>query len=148
MARPAAHLIVSTGLATLQWIRTGRLLPTLAPFVTGFLIDGDHLVDFARYQLNGQKNEGRIILPLHGWEFVPVLVLLERLLGRRFAGGLLIGYLAHLGLDQVTNETTHPLTYLISYRWRRSFASELFTHPDESHIDWMRQSIFQIWKHF
>lgn len=148
MARPAAHLMVSTGLATLQWIRTGRFAPTVAPILSGFLIDGDHLVDFVRYRLNGQKSEGRIILPLHGWEFVPVLLLLERILGRRFAGGLLLGYLAHLGLDQITNETTHPLTYLLSFRWRHGFPSRLFTHPDESHIDWMRQSIFQIWRHF
>lgn len=148
MARPAAHLVVSTGLATLQWIRTGRRLPTIAPFLTGFFIDGDHLIDLARFKLSGQKSQRRIILPLHGWEYVPVLFLLERLLGRRFAGSLLLGYLAHLALDQVTNETTHPLTYSLTFRWRRGFPSSLFNHPDESHIEWMRRSVFELWKHF
>lgn len=148
MARPAAHLIVSTGLATLQWIRTGRLVPTVAPFLTGFFIDGDHLVDFARYKLSGRKNEQRIVLPLHGWEYVLALYLIERLLGPRTAGGLTLGYLGHLGLDQVTNETTHPLTYFISFRWARGFPSHLFTHPDESKVDWMSRSLFDLWKHF
>ncbi|MGH2460487.1 MAG: hypothetical protein ACRDIY_16660 [Chloroflexota bacterium] len=148
MARPAAHLIVSTGLATLQWIRTGRLLPTIAPFATGFLIDGDHLYDFARYKLSGQKNEERVVLPLHGWEFALVLYLIDRLLGSRTAGGLTLGYVGHLGLDQVTNETTHPLTYFISFRLLRGFPSHLFTHRDESQIDWMSRSFFELWKHF
>ncbi|MBX6773210.1 MAG: hypothetical protein IRY83_15920 [Chloroflexi bacterium] len=148
MARPAVHLIVSTGLATLQWIRTGRLLPALAPFLTGFLIDADHLVDLARYQLGGRRTERRIVLPLHGWEYVPVLVLLERILGMRCAGGLLLGYLGHLSLDQVTNTITHPLAYFVSFRWQRGFASSLFNHPDESAVDWMSGSIFDLWKQF
>lgn len=148
MARPSAHLIVSTGLATLQWIRTGRLLPTIAPFLTGFLIDSDHLVDLACYRLSGEKNRQRILLALHGWEYVALLLLVERVVGKRFAGGLVLGYLAHLGLDQLTNETTHPLTYLITFRYRRGFPSLLFTHPDLDHVDWMQGSIFKILRHF
>ncbi|HVC34861.1 MAG TPA: hypothetical protein VNL16_15220 [Chloroflexota bacterium] len=148
MARPSSHLIVSTGLATLQWIRTGRLLPTVAPLLTGFLIDADHLVDLARYELNGRKNERQAFVPLHGWEYLPVLFLVERLLGRRFAGGLAMGYLGHLVLDQLVNHTTHPLTYFVSFRWRHGFPSHLFAHQDESKIDWMQRPVFQLWKDF
>lgn len=148
MARPAAHLIISTGLATLQWIRTGRLLPTIGPLLTGFLIDGDHLIDLVRYQRSRRTNQRRVVLLLHGWEYVPALALVERLLGGQFAGSLVLGYLAHLGLDQITNSISHPLAYLLSVRWRLGFPSRLFSHPDESHIDWMQSSIFQLWKHF
>jgi hypothetical protein len=148
MARPAVHLLVSTGLATYQWIRTGRLAPTLAPLVTGFLIDGDHLVDHVRYHRSGKTGDGRVILPLHGWEYVPLLLLVERLLGWRLAGGLTLGYLGHLGVDQFTNDITHPLTYSLSFRWLQGFPSLLFAHPSEREVDWMQHSIFELWKHF
>lgn len=148
MARPAVHLIVSTGLATLQWIRTGRLAPTLAPLLSGFLVDGDHLVELVRYRRSGGKPTGYVLLALHGWEFVLVLFLVERLLGWRLAGGLLLGYVAHLGIDQITNKTTHPLTYFIIYRWRQGFPSQLFTHPDEASIDWMQKRVVDLWQNF
>lgn len=148
MARPLVHLAVSTGLATVQWIRTGRLAPTVAPFVTGFLVDGDHLVDFTRYQASGRKSEGRIVLPLHGWEYAILLFLARRLLGKQVVDGLFLGYLGHLVVDQLTNTTTHPLTYFLSFRWWRGFPSDLFTHPSEAHIDWMNGSVTELWKHF
>jgi len=148
VARPAVHLVVSTGLATLQWIRTGRLGPTLAPLASGFLVDGDHFFEFARYRLTGNRVAGQVVLPLHGWEFIPVVFLLERLLRRRLAGGLLLGYVAHLVVDQLTNTTTHPLTYFMSFRASRGFPSRLFDHEDEKDIDWLNAPVWQLWKHF
>lgn len=148
MARPAVHLVISTGLATLQWIRTGRAAPTLAPLVSGFLVDLDHSVELVRYRSSGRRAQGRVILPLHGWEFIPVFALLEKLLGGRLAGGLLLGYVAHLVVDQLTNETTHPLTYFMTYRVLRGFPTKLFNHADEHAIDWMNVPIWQLWKHF
>ena len=148
MARPAVHLVISTGLATLQWIRTGRAAPALAPLVSGFLVDLDHSVELIRYRASGNEAVGRVILPLHGWEFVPVIALVEKLLRDRLAGGLLLGYIAHLAIDQVTNETTHPLTYFITYRQKHGFPTRLFNHLDENAIDWMNVPIWQLWKHF
>jgi hypothetical protein len=147
MARPAVHLAVSTGLAAVQWLRTGRVLPTVAPLVTGFLIDSDHLVDYFRYRNRGQA-EGRVVLPFHGWEYLVALALIERLFGQRFAGGLVLGYVGHLLVDQFTNTITHPLTYFISFRWLRGFDTKLFAHPDESHVDWMQKPVFNLWRHF
>jgi hypothetical protein len=147
MARPAVHLIVSTGLATLQWIRTGRLAPAVAPLITGFLIDADHFYDLVRYQHRGGAR-GRVVLPLHGWEYLALLWLIDRTVGRRLAGGLVLGYLGHLLVDQVTNTTTHPLTYFLTFRWLRGFPSALFNHPDETQVDWMQQSVFGLWRHF
>ncbi|HVB96284.1 MAG TPA: hypothetical protein VNG11_01000 [Chloroflexota bacterium] len=148
MARPLTHLVVSTGLATLEWIRTGRLAPTIAPLISGFLIDADHLVDFTRYQASGKKSEGRIVLPLHGWEYAILLLLARRLFGKGVVEGLLLGYVGHLVVDQFTNTTTHPLTYFVSFRWWRGFPSDLFTHPSEAHIDWMNGSLLELLKHF
>jgi hypothetical protein len=148
MARPAVHLIVSTGLATIQWIRTGRAAPTLAPLVSGFLVDADHTVEMIRYHGAGKQAQGRVILPFHGWEFIPVLILIEKLFRGQLAGGLVLGYAAHLLIDQLTNTTTHPLTYFISFRAKRGFPSHLFDHVDEKAIDWLNVPIWQLWKHF
>jgi hypothetical protein len=147
MARPTVHLVATTGLATFQWIRTGRLAPTLAPFLTGFLIDGDHFYEFVRYRLLGRKDRRVVVLPLHGWEYAILLYFADRLFGRRLAHGLLLGYALHLGIDQVTNTTTHPLTYFLSFRWSRGFPSSLFNHNAESSIDWLTGSVFDLLKH-
>jgi hypothetical protein len=147
MARPAVHLAASAGLAAVQWLRTGRIAPVVAPFLTGFFIDGDHFYEFVRFRLIGRQDQRKVVLPLHGWEYALALLLAERLLGRRLAHGLLLGYLLHLGIDQFTNTTTHPLTYSFVFRWRRGFPSSLFNHEGESNIDWLTGSLFDLWRH-
>jgi hypothetical protein len=147
MARPAAHLLATTGLAAVQWLRTGRLAPTLAPFVTGFLIDADHFYEFFRFRLTGRREQKMVVLPLHGWELALAVLLAERVFGRRLAHGLFLGYLLHLGIDQFTNTTTHPFTYFLSFRWRRGFPSAFFNHEGESQIDWLSGSLLDLWKH-
>ncbi len=147
MARPAVHLATTSALAAVQWIRTGRIAPAIAPFLTGFFIDGDHFYEFIRFRLTGRKDQKMVVLPLHGWEYAIALLVVERVFGRRLAHGLLLGYLLHLGIDQVTNTTTHPLTYFFSFRWRRGFPSTLFNHEGESNIDWLTGSLFDLWRH-
>jgi hypothetical protein len=115
--------------------------------VTGLLIDADHFYDLLRYQ-HGSGARGRVVLPLHGWEFLALLWLIDRAVGRQLAGGLVLGYLGHLLVDQVTNTTTHPLTYFLTFRWLRGFPSTLFNQPDETQVDWMQQSVFGVWRHF
>ena len=120
----------------------------MAPLVTGFLVDLDHFAESIRYRRSGGRLEGRVILPLHGWEFLLFWFLIDRLFGGRLAGGLTLGYAVHMAIDQITNTTTHPFTYMITYRWSRGFPSILFTHRDEKDIEWLNDSIFNIWKYF
>lgn len=148
MARPLTHLIASAGIGALLGIRSGRLVPAVTPLVSGFLIDGDHLIDLLRYRLTGNRSRGQVVLPLHGWEYVPLLYGIERLTGGWFGGALLGGYLGHLLIDQFTNTITHPLTYFLSFRWSKGFATGLFNHLDESHIHWMQTPISHLWKYF
>jgi hypothetical protein len=148
MARPAVHLAVSTGLAIFQFARTGRLAPAVAPILTGFLIDTDHFAEKIRFKLLAKRSQGQTVLPLHGWEFLAFWFLVDRLFGHRLAGGLLLGYTAHLAIDQITNKTTHPLTYFISYRAWRGFPSSVFNHADESEVNWLNDSVFNLWKYF
>jgi hypothetical protein len=148
MARPAVHLAISAGLAVVQYARTGRWGPAVAPLVTGFLIDGDHFAEVIRYKLLARRPAGLTVLPLHGWEFIPFWYLVGRFLAPRLAGGLLLGYAAHLTVDQLTNSITHPLTYVITFRASRGFPTSLFNNRDESEVDWLSDSVLNLWKYF
>jgi hypothetical protein len=146
LARPRAHLAVSLGLAALQWLRTRRSLPTIAPLVSGFLIDADHLLDYYLHRSSPSGRSRRVFLALHGWEFLLLVALLEMgPLRRLSAHGLTLGWLAHLTLDQLTNESRHPLTYSILFRWARGFRADLFTGRAGLHT-WRDAPVRKLWR--
>jgi hypothetical protein len=120
LARPRYHLLASAALGGAYWAATGDRRTLAAPIVSGFLIDFDHFVDYALSRT--PIGEGTMVLPLHGWEFLPGWVLLDRALGLR--GALVAGYAAHLGIDQLFNEKRSGWAYLISWRAGRRFRSD------------------------
>ena len=150
MARPRVHLAVSLALAAVQYARTGRLRPALAPLLTGFLIDADHLLDHWLYNRFPEGASDRLVLPLHGWEYLPLLALAEpKLLGGATARGLLLGYLAHLLIDQATNNVAGPQTYSIVARARRGFRGPLFREsesPGEDLHAWRETPAWHLWR--
>ena len=146
LSRPLVHLGVSLGLAGLQLARTRRLAPALAPLLTGVLVDADHFVDYALQRVAPEPLGDRQVLPAHGWEVLPLFALAEaRLLGRRTDHGLAIGLAAHLLLDQLTNEPTHPLTYSLIYRASKRFHGSFFSGKPESHA-WRDTPVRRLWQ--
>jgi hypothetical protein len=146
LSRPLVHLGVSLGLAGLQLARTRRPGPALAPLVSGVLVDADHFVDYALQRMAPTPLGERQVLPLHGWEVVPLVALAEnRLLGRRTDHGLVLGLVAHFLLDQLTNGPSHPLTYSLVYRASRSFRGNFFSGAPESHA-WRETPLHRLWK--
>jgi hypothetical protein len=92
----------------------------IAPLVTGFLVDADHFFDYALGRtVRGQR---LLVLPLHGWELVPLLAALDRRL--RTGGALAGSYLLHLVLDQIWNEKRSPLAYFLTFRATRGFGAD------------------------
>ena len=148
MARPLVHLGTSLGLSALQLARTRRLAPTLAPLLTGVLIDADHFVDYALHRVAPEPIGERQVLPLHGWEVLAAVAVAEaRLLGRRTEHGLALGLAVHFILDQLTNDVSHPLTSSLVYRATRRFRGKFFEGSSGSH-DWRRTSLRRLWKWF
>ncbi len=146
MSRPLVHLGVSLGLAGLQYARTRRFGPTIAPLISGVLVDADHLVDYALQRVAPEPLGSRMILPVHGWEVVPLVALAEsRLLGRRTDHGILLGLAAHFLLDQLTNDVAHPLTYSLAFRASRRFRGHFFEGPPEAHA-WRDTPIRRLWE--
>ena len=105
--------------------------------LTGWLIDIDHLVDFAYFLLHRKPSKadhsmfttgayfrlnGKVIVPLHSWELVLLWALAWSWagdFGTAVAGS--VAWVAHLLLDQFSYRVT-PLGYLFSYRAKRRFA--------------------------
>lgn len=120
-----------------MWRRTHRGTAALAPIASGFLIDFDHFVDYALAKRG--PGERWLILPLHGWEYLPLWILLDRLLGTR--GGLTAGYVLHLGIDQLYNEKRTHRAYSVIWRARRGFRADNLgpVDPEQRH-QWRKES--------
>jgi hypothetical protein len=126
---PRYHLLCSAALGLS--LGGGRRLA--AALAGGFFVDVDPLVDYfaARHT--------RIVLPLHGWELVPLSIALDRRLGLGWA--LAGGYVLHLGMDQLWNEKRSPLAYFLIYRASKGFREHELgsVDPVERHV-WRRSS--------
>jgi hypothetical protein len=135
--RPRYHLASSTALGLA--LGGGRKLA--AVLVSGFFVDFDHLLDFT-------VGRGKwIILPLHGWEYVPVWLLIDRRL--RLGGALVGSYVLHLAIDQVWNDKRSPLAYFLTYRASKRFREDELgpVDPVERHR-WRRSSLLGLLRWF
>jgi hypothetical protein len=126
---PHKHIAISAALGIAGWMNTGRPSALLYAIVPGVLPDIDHAVDYAYY---GCFKEHRLILPLHGYEYV--------LLGSVVASGkkdkllwlAMLSYLIHLLSDQAENKTK-TLGYSLLYRLRHRFRlDEISTLPEDA----------------
>jgi len=145
VARPRVHLAASLGLSALVWFRGRRALPALAPLVSGFLVDADHLVDYWLFRSRPARQR-QIFLPAHGWEYVALLAIIEsRWLGRWTGRSLTLGLLAHLLIDQATNSPRHPLTYSAIFRAASGFPGDIFGGESGDH-SWRATPAWQLWR--
>ncbi len=114
----------------------------MAAFLLGVFIDGDHLFDYFAYfgwhfnlydyfQTNNfmAKSE-KTFIPLHGWEYLPLLWLAARWLGKtlKIKGlewAVTLVYLGHLAWDQITYGH-NPAVYFIVYRFFHHFSASIF----------------------
>jgi hypothetical protein len=145
LARPRYHLAASLALGSAFWLLTGQRRTALAPLVSGFLIDFDHFVDYGLVRT--RLGEATVVLPLHGWEYVPAWWLLDRALALR--GSLWAGYVLHLTIDQIWNEKRSRLAYLVTWRARRRFQADQLGPADPSRRhQWRKASPFGLLRWF
>ncbi len=142
---PKVHALASVGGGLLLWQLLHSWQAGLASALAGFFMDLDHLVD---YVIAGQRslrlqdflgfyrhfNEKHIWVPFHGWEAVPVLLLLAWWgIWPAWLIGLAFGLAHHLALDQWGNGL-HPAAYCLSYRVAVGFkCSKIMRHGLEAH---------------
>ncbi len=114
----------------------GPLVASLS-FLGAFLIDADHMFDFAIYLLQNKKpfslktffeadffkDVTRLYLPLHSWELSLALMALYFLAFQPIFLVLGFSMFVHLAVDQITNHVL-PTAYFLSLRTARGFDKE------------------------
>ncbi len=118
LPRPRYHALATVaGVWILSSKRPSRRT-MLSAIACGLLIDLDHLVDWA---WNKRQPESlHSVIPLHGWEWAPLLYLL----GPKPA---FYAFLGHLAIDQLSNNVRNWATYFLTYRTFRRFDAKYFS---------------------
>ena len=134
--RPFKHFVVSTISGAAVYSLTGALSPSIACFLTGWVIDVDHFYDYVknngwdfsvkRFVEYFEKSHPaplgtHLYFFFHAHEFAISLILicfLSKLnLTLSFAT---LGYITHLLFDQFTNRV-FPFAYFLTYRIAKGF---------------------------
>jgi len=133
------HVIASALVSALVWWWLRSSAAALACFLMGVFIDLDHVIDFlynsrrhlrirrffAAFEFEVLEN---IFVFLHSWEFALIwLALLLCVPDTRqpVALGLFVGFVTHLGLDNLFNRHSR-WAYFLSYRIRHGFVAKYY----------------------
>jgi hypothetical protein len=139
-----AHFLLTFLVAAILFRRFRDLKLVAACFLTGILIDIDHLFDFWSYSgielnilkefsFNFFQQSQKIYVFFHGWEFTPLLWLTGLYLNKRFKlkgfeWAFVFPYLGHLMTDQFLTPFPHSLfAYSFIFRLLNNFNLESFS---------------------
>jgi len=103
-----------------------------AAIVTGVLIDGDHVLDWADWIYHGYRKH--MIVLFHSWELVAVLLASLLVWHNPIYVATALGYVGHVTSDHLLNPV-RPLAYFISYRAYRKFRIEWLERIAPSDLD-------------
>ncbi len=132
--KPVGHLMISTGGATIVYQTTGSWPDAAAFFAVGFLLDVDHIVDYAahwgvkRGTLNLLKwrmlgGTPRVFIPLHGYEYLVAMVGLALLSASTLLWCAALAYIIHLALDELFNRPRN-FQYSLAHRAWHGFRAD------------------------
>jgi hypothetical protein len=128
------HIAVSIPISMVTYVVSRSIPMAAVSLAAGVLLDLDHGFDYMReygmrldpaFFFHSFHNTlyRRVVIPLHGWEWLPLLGLLAlRMRGNPFAVGALIGTTQHLLFDQFTNGVA-GCGYFFVYRVMKKFVT-------------------------
>lgn len=131
------HLIISFFVFVLIYIFFKSWKLAALGFLSGILIDLDHLIDyFLVYRTNFKPEKffngyqfiesKKSYVFLHGWEWIIVMLLIGFFAGSiRPAIAIGIGMFGHLAVDQILSFKNEPLFYFLTYRFIKKFNLEV-----------------------
>ncbi len=133
------HLLVTSIIAVCLWWKYHDLRLVMISYLTGILIDVDHFFDFFYYLILVSSKKinlmdffdpdvyvnasGKVFIPLHGWEYLPVLYLIARKFKNKVPGiyyALVFPYFCHLIIDQ-SSFVREPYIYFFINRLIHNF---------------------------
>lgn len=144
------HLLIHFSLAILSGYLTGKYfknikLGILIGFIGGFLIDMDHVLEYFLvygphfnflYFIQGRQflASNQLHLWFHGWEYVPVMLVLGVLFRKNKIVKTIFLTLAfavsvHLATDMIINRCSFSF-YTLTYRAERNFATQKLMSPE------------------
>ncbi len=137
--------ILASGITGIVFAKLTNSWPgTIACFLSGILIDLDHLLDYVINKKKmcwsvkklenfcAQKEDGKIYFFLHSYELVAFLWLIVFCFKLNAIWlGIVFGMSIHLLIDQLANPI-YPLTYFLFYRFKLGFPKSLFLNFDRN----------------
>jgi len=139
--RPIAHVVTSGIISAFVWIGFKSFGCAAASFMTGVLIDLDHLIDFYaghRFTLSIKRiycaclriRFKKLYLLLHSYELVIILwIAIYAFSLSNIWKAVAIGMTQHIILDQITNPI-NTFGYFMTYRILKGFSKELILQKD------------------
>jgi hypothetical protein len=147
--KPIVHIATSFSLSVGLWFFTKSAYAALLCFVSGFLIDFDHAVEyflhygfkdfsFKRiYQVSSDMLFEKLHLFLHAGEIVILLWVAYLFTDNIYLLGIAVGYSSHLILDFAGNPL-HVFSYFLIRRFMKGFETELLVRKD--HPRWLERN--------
>ncbi len=123
------HVAVSTAIGVGLWASTGDALALPAAVAAGVLPDADHLIDYYNWYI--RRDFSRLILFLHGWEYLAVAILVYAFaFTEPWMLGVVLGYASQIGADQIFNGVRWHTYFLLGravtgFDVRRVYGSEI-----------------------
>ena len=120
--KPPAHAAISLTIGGVLWVVTKSPYSMVAAFVTGVMVDIDHLVEY--YYWFVKEDHSRTWFFLHSYELVVPAFLAGYLSGWDPAVlGVSAAFLGHLITDQLANPV-RPFAYFFTFRAMKRFRRE------------------------
>jgi hypothetical protein len=132
---PKYHIAASTVISGILYAVFNSWAMSASSFVTGILIDIDHIVDYSIahglridikdfFKFFYEERYRRITLILHGWEWLLILVIAAWLVDwNLWVTGALIGWSQHMFFDKIYNISNFS-SYSLLWRFYRGFNSD------------------------
>ena len=126
--KPPGHAIVSLSIGAILLGVTKSPYSLVAAFLTGVMIDLDHLVEYYRWFI--KEDNSRVYFFLHSYELLVPAFLAGYLSGwDPVVLGVSFAFLGHLLSDQLANPVG-PLTYFFTYRAMKGFRRREIVHAE------------------
>jgi hypothetical protein len=134
---PASHAVLAAVTGAAVWAAGAGLDGGVAAFVSGTLIDADHLLDYVlseglQWNLDAIrtgsyfKKADRAVVLLHSYELIALCSAACWLAGRNRVGvGLFAGAMVHVASDTIFYDFT-PIAYFLLYRGANRFHLDAF----------------------
>lgn len=130
--KPAKHALISAVVALACLVSTNSWIFSILTFLSGFVIDIDHLFDYFQSgnklnlkELLGSsyfKKSGKMYVVLHSYELLfPLFVIAFTFGGLQLGVWMGLSFILHLISDQLSY-STHPLAYFITFRAMKNFS--------------------------